>query len=144
MTLRPAQPGDAAACAAILREWIEETPWFPRLQPPAADIRFIAAKVAANQVIVAGARPRGFLALEGSYISCLYVARAYRSAGMGAALLDYAKTQAGELRLWTFQANTRAQAFYLREGFVEGSRTEGDNEEELPDVEFVWTAGGTS
>ncbi len=140
MTLRPAQPDDAAACAAILQEWIEETPWFPRLHPPAADVRFIAAKIAANQVTVAGARPRGFLALEETYISCLYIARPYRGAGLGAAFLDYAKSQTSELRLWTFQANTRAQAFYLREGFVEGQRTEGDNEEKLPDVEFVWTA----
>ncbi len=45
----------------------------------------------------------------------------------------------GGLALWTFQTNTRAQAFYTRHGFTEVRRTDGSaNEEKAPDVRMVW------
>ncbi len=47
------------------------------------------------------------------------------------------------LRLWTFQANHKARKFYEREEFVELRRTNGDNEEGLPDILYGWQ-GGTS
>ena len=42
------------------------------------------------------------------------------------------------LTLWTFVANEGARRFYAREGFVEVGRTEGENEEGLPDVLLAW------
>jgi hypothetical protein len=42
--------------------------------------------------------------------------------------------------LWTFVANAGARRFYAREGFVEARRTEGENEEGLPDVLLTWRA----
>ena len=143
MILRPATPDDAVACAAILRDWIEETPWFPNLHPASADEPYVLRQIQTQQVMVVGrGAPLGFLSREDDWIHCLYVARAHRGRGLGKSLLDAAKAQSRHLRLWTFQANTRAQAFYRREGFVEGARTEGNNEEGLPDIEFTWTAGG--
>ena len=50
-----------------------------------------------------------------------------------------AKARSPRLELWTFQANTRARAFYAREGFAEVKLTDGQgNDEELPDVRMVW------
>lgn len=44
----------------------------------------------------------------------------------------------GPVELWTFVANTGAQSFYRREGFAEMRRTDGDNEEHLPDILYRW------
>ena len=53
--------------------------------------------------------------------------------------LDVAKAERPEgLTLWAFVANEGALRFYAREGFVEVARTDGDNEEGLPDVMLRW------
>lgn len=143
MSVRSAECGDAPECAAILREWIGETAWFPSLHPPSADAPFVARLFAKEQSLVSGAPVEGFLAREGDYIRCLYVAAAARGRGVGKRLLDRAKADAEVLSLWTFEANTGARAFYLREGFREARRTAGDNEEGLPDIEFVWRREGS-
>jgi len=58
---------------------------------------------------------------------------------VGKALLRHVQTDRPMVRLWTFQANTAAQQFYLRHGFVETQRTDGaGNDEHLPDVRFEW------
>ncbi|WP_198671040.1 GNAT family N-acetyltransferase [Oceanibium sediminis] len=139
--MKPATPGDAPACAAILREWIAETPWFPRAHPPEAEEGVLAQKIARETVLVSGAPVQGFVALDGEYVSCLYVARAMRGRGLGQRLLAAAKARRPALRLWTFAANTGAQAFYEREGFRAVRRTDGaDNAEGLPDIEYRWRA----
>lgn len=155
-TIRRALPEDAAACAAILAEWIEQTDWFPRSNPASADRPFVAAKIKTEVVSVAVASTAkadttksdtaksgpvaGFIALDGGYVSCLYVGSTYRGFGVGRALLDVAKQAVPRLSLWTFQANLDAQRFYLREGFTELRRTSGmDNAEQLPDIEYIWT-----
>lgn len=141
-TLRPAVRDDAPACAAILSDWIAETPWFPNLHSRAEDVGFVARQIAHAETIVAETegRPVGFLVRDGTYVACLYVASSARGQGTGRRLLDQAKSRSDRLSLWTFVANTRAQAFYRREGFREGRRTDGDNEEGLPDIEFLWEA----
>jgi GNAT superfamily N-acetyltransferase len=58
-------------------------------------------------------------------------------AGIGAALLAHALAHTGRpLRLWTFQPNLHARAFYERHGFVAVKFTDGDNEEGVPDVMY--------
>jgi GNAT superfamily N-acetyltransferase len=141
--LRPATPADAAACAAILNEWVAETPWFPDLHGRGAALPFVLGKIATETVTVALAgdgRVAGFLARDGAWVSCLYVAAAHRGRGLGAALLGQARDAAPQgLRLWTFQANMGAQRFYRREGMIESALTDGDNMEGLPDIEFTWS-----
>jgi ribosomal protein S18 acetylase RimI-like enzyme len=62
--------------------------------------------------------------------------------GIGRALVDDVKAVEPEISLWTFQANTRAIAFYRREGFAEAERTEGQrNDERLPDIRMIWRRG---
>lgn len=138
--IRQALPSDAAACAAIMREWIGEAAWFPSVHVAAEDTPFILSKIDRGQVWVSGQGQdvRGFLALEGDFLSCLYVAGQYRGQGVGRRLLDHAKALAPAFTLWTFAANIGAQRFYLREGLVETGRTDGDNDEGLPDIEYTW------
>ena len=61
---------------------------------------------------------RGFIGLCDGHIEGLFVDETYRGQGIGKALLDFAKTKYPVLTLCVYQKNTRAAAFYGREGFA--------------------------
>ena len=146
----PGERGHAEACAAVLDGWIEETSWMPRLHDLESIRQFVGEVLLGGQrvwVAVERARVVGFIALDeaagknGSapVVSALYLAAGARGRGIGRRLLDEAKRAApGGLDLWTFQANEGARRFYAREGFTELGRTDGENEERLPDVLVGW------
>lgn len=86
----------------------------------------------------------GFLALhrdnDGDWVSQLYLRPGHWRQGLGTALLAHAKSRhpAG-LRLWCFQVNARARAFYEHHGFTIAQMTDGaTNEEREPDILYVW------
>ena len=135
MTVRPARPEDAPRMGAILSDWIDATPWMPRLHTREEDAAFCAALVPHARV---SGDADGFIAVDGANIPALYVAQAARRQGHGRALLDNAKAGADRLSLWTFAANREALAFYAAQGFVQTARTDGDNDEGLPDVRLEW------
>ena len=143
LRIRPATPADAAACAAIFNAWVDATDWMPRVHP-ARDVerhyREHVLPVCEVTVAEAGGTVVGFLALDGEgFVAGLYLAPEARGRGVGAALVAAAKARRPEgLTLWTFAANEGARRFYAREGFREVGRTEGDNEEGLPDVLLAW------
>ena len=93
-------------------------------------------------VAVDDGRIMAVLTLDGDDLDQLYVAPEVAGQGVGSTLVDLAKDlRPGGLALWTFQSNTRAQAFYRHHGFTEVRRTDGAaNEERLPDVRMVWGA----
>jgi len=137
--IRTGQFQDAEICANIQNDWIDEVDWMPRIHSRNSVVRhyqdFVFAK---RQVWVTGEPAIGYLALdedEGE-ITALYVATPGQ--GTGKALLDFIKERHAELMLWTFVANTAARRFYRREGFEEVTRTNGENEEGLPDVLLRW------
>ena len=81
----------------------------------------------------------GFLARNGDDIHALYIDPKARGQGIGSKLLTNAMHQEDQLTLWTFQANTRAQAFYERHGFTPVEHTGGaGNDEGLPDIRYLW------
>jgi len=139
--LRDAGEADAGAMARVLGDWCREVPWLPKLHTRDQDLWFAGHLIATQQVRLGFAGGgMGFLARQGGEVSALYLAPAARGQGLGKALLDEAKAL-GLLRLWTFQANLGARAFYAREGFREVEMTEGaGNEERLPDVRLEWMA----
>ena len=141
---RAARIDDMKACAAILNRWIDDTAWMPRLHDRADVERHYRQTVFAERdvLVVDYEGAAAFIALsDDHYVTALYADRPMRGRGCGRALLDLAKEKhPDELKLWTFQANTDAQRFYLREGFREIRRTDGDNEEGLPDMLFEWRA----
>lgn len=80
------------------------------------------------------------MVLVEGWIDQLYVDPDHQGLGVGSALVDWAKTRSPEqIRLWTFETNTRARSFYEHHGFVTVDRTDGDNEEGAPDVRYRWT-----
>ena len=142
IALRPATQADAATCAAILNDWIDETSWMPRVHPHEDVERYYRETVLPDRSVVIAETPQhpcaGFMAMDDSgCITALYC-RA-RGQGVGNALLTHAKTLRPDWTLWTFQANDAAQRFYLREGFVAVKTTAGDDEEGLPDILYEWS-----
>ncbi len=79
------------------------------------------------------------MVLNHEWIDQLYVDPSSTRGGIGSRLLDQAKRQRPHgLKLWTFQSNLDAQRFYEEHGFVATAVTAGVNEEQAPDVCYVW------
>lgn len=143
-TIEPAAAADAAEIARLHRA-VRTTslPWLPDCHSPAEDLVFFRDTVLpASRVFVARTGAIiGFIAARPGWIDHLYVAPAAQRRGIGQALLAIARTGQVELRLWTFQRNHAAIAFYTAQGFAEERRTDGhDNEEREPDVLMLWRA----
>lgn len=83
----------------------------------------------------------GFMVLgRPDWLEHLYLDRAATGAGLGSRFVELAKAElAGPIQLWTFQSNKGAQRFYARHGFEPVQWTDGDNEEQAPDVRMVFT-----
>ena len=141
IVVSPSHATEARALGRIMAAWLDEMPQMPDLHDEADNTAFLTRLIANGQTLTAriGDRIAGFLARDGAEISCLYVARAMRGQGVGVTLLDRAKSASDRLTLWTFQFNSRARAFYRREGFREIAVTDGaGNDEKLPDVRLEW------
>ena len=143
---RPACIEDMKTCAEIVNHWIDETPWMPRIHDHTDVERHYRDTVYAQRdviIVECDGTVAGFVSLSTDhYIIALFIGEPARGRGCGNALLDRAKDKHPlGLKLWTFQANIGAQRFYAREGFHETCRTDGDNEERLPDILFEWRPG---
>jgi ribosomal protein S18 acetylase RimI-like enzyme len=150
LTIRRADPGDAARLAAIHRDArAAAMPWLAVLHDAAETEAWMREHVIANQevrVAVIGGAIVGFMALEGAELEQLYVAPRAQGRGVGTALLDLAKRSRPEgFSLWVFARNARARAFYERHGLVAIERTDGrTNEEQEPDVRYFCPGGMTA
>jgi putative acetyltransferase len=118
-------------------------PWLPKLHTEAEDRRFFGERVLRECEVLVVRRsgaPVGFLALKDDLVEHLYVRPEAQREGIGSALLDAAKARRPSgLRLWVFERNSGARAFYARHGFTEVTRTDGSgNEEREPDVLLAW------
>ena len=139
LTLRPATPTDAGAVGAILSEFVDDTPWMPRIHTRAEDLAHAGDLIARGWVTVAETDGvQGFLARDGEDIQALYLTAPARGQGIGRALIEDAKARSPRLMLWTFVANEGARRFYDTHGFREVTRTTGDNDEGLPDIRLLW------
>ena len=83
----------------------------------------------------------GFIGLQEDYIAGIFVRREARSGGVGRQLLDHVKAGRRQLRLQVYRKNSRATAFYRREGFrvLEEGVDPGTGEAELL---MEWRRGG--
>jgi GNAT superfamily N-acetyltransferase len=85
---------------------------------------------------------RGMLALEAPWIRQLAVFPEAQRQGIGALLLRSAREASpDELRLFTFQRNAAARAFYAKHGFAPLAFGVSPAPESEPDVELRWFAG---
>lgn len=81
----------------------------------------------------------GFVALEGSYVDRLYVHPRAQRRGIGRALLTQAMELSPQgLELHTHQKNTKARAFYEKNGLRAVRFGVSPAPESEPDVEYHW------
>ncbi len=147
LTIRPATTDDLPAMADVFivtrAAAVPSMP--PSVHPPHEVHAFYA-----GLDLVAGEREgwvaedgRGIVAfaeLKSDWLDALYVRPDAQGEGIGAALLDVAKSlRPRGFSLWVFESNTPARAFYARHGLVERELTDGSgNEEKAPDIRMAW------
>jgi ribosomal protein S18 acetylase RimI-like enzyme len=118
MEIRRARPEEIGACAALYVQVLCETfTWLPPERHRSEDF-FRAAREEEVYVAVEDGHILGLATLyrPQAFLHSLYVRD--RGRGVGKALLDHVTSEAGGTLALKVQApNTRAQAFYAREGF---------------------------
>jgi GNAT superfamily N-acetyltransferase len=83
----------------------------------------------------------GMLALQAPWIRHFAIFPEHQRQGIGLVLLQRARELSpAELRLFTFQRNAPARAFYEKHGFVAAAFGISPAPELEPDVEYRWTA----
>lgn len=117
-------------------------PWLPVLHTPEEDRAYFGRQIAEAHtwVAVSGDAVLAFAVADDEMLRHLYVRPDAQGRGVGTALLDAAIAFVGPgMRLWAFQRNEAARAFYRRRGLVEVELTDGaGNEERMPDVLIAW------
>src|ERR1700730_7180573 len=117
-------------------------PYLPVLHSDEEDRRHFGrlAETATAWIAEADGRIVAMLVLSERYVDHLYVEPSHQGRGIGGRLLALAKSSRPEgLRLYTFQRNERARAFYERHGFLAVKFGDGSaNEEGEPDVLYEW------
>ncbi len=149
--LRSATQADAAAIARVLFESRAQLlPFLPTLHPPYDVAAWVGhtllARCCVTLAVVAG-RVQAVLATAvaadgAGWIEQLYVHPTHVGTGLGRTLLARALAELPRpVRLFTFQANARARAFYEVHGFVACEFSDGQgNEERCPDVLYERSA----
>jgi len=140
---RIAKPSDATACAQIIRDWGDETPWMVPIDDLAPMAKFWG-EIFENDIAWVAHKDCeiiGFCARSDDNISALFVKKVARCFGVGKALLDLAKENREWITVWAYEENRAARKFYRREGLVEIRREMEVFEDgsSLMDVEHRWT-----
>ena len=149
-TLRPVRNNDAGDCAHVYqRSRAFALPEVPVMHGSSEVRRWMADEVIGHAdvwVAELDGTVVGLMVLDGEWMAQLYLDPAWIGRGLGDRFVQLAKERRPDgLELWTFQANTAAQRFYRRHGFVEVERTSGAaNEERRPDVRYRWSPEGAA
>ena len=147
--IRRAAADDLAACAEIINDYVDATPWLPRtvareeiaamFGPDLLERRTIFVAEEAGDIT-------GYVSLNPAenFLVALYLVPAARARGTGKALMDAAKAECpGGFDLTVFEPNTDAQRFYRREGFAEVPEgRKDDTEEGVPTLLMRWAGTG--
>jgi GNAT superfamily N-acetyltransferase len=147
--VRPIAADDAAEVDTLVRRWHGtnvDSYWYNDTHQnhtlDGARGFFIAEVLPKCQVQVAlvDGQLAGMTAVQTPWIMQMAVFAEYRRHGVGSALLAAARTLSpAELRLFTFQRNHAARAFYERHDFVLQRLGVSPPPENEPDVEYAWS-----
>lgn len=147
------QSGFAEETVAMWRLSFQRAMGLPEHNEPEdfnQQLQFFAQIPAANISLAVDRRVTkiaGLLVQAEAEIEQLYIHPDYQGLGLGQGFMAIAKQNSPRgLSLYTFAANTRAQAFYVRQGFVEIGRGVADAEHnpwatdpaQLADIRYQW------
>ncbi|MGI9363585.1 MAG: GNAT family N-acetyltransferase [Rhizobiaceae bacterium] len=143
--IREAGIEDLPGCADIINDYIDTTPWLPRLisRSQIAEL-FNPDMLKSRYLLVAdtGRQIGGYLSLneETEQIGGFYLDPGFRQQGTGKAMMDKAKARSpDQIKLTVFEPNQRARRFYEREGFVEQpDQRQEKTEEGIPTLMMCW------
>ena len=136
-TIRRATADDGPACAGVVFDWVAATPWVSRRFTRAEFDAMLTEGLPKREAWVIGDPVVGYISLDPGeqHIWGLYVAE--RGRGYGRSLIEKVKEHRNRLQLNTHLPNTRAHAFYAREGFVQvGQPWDGDDG--VPEIRMEW------
>ncbi len=138
---RRATRSDIPACAQIIANWEAETDYLPEGPGAVRLVEIIGEAFDKREIWVTGDPVDGYMSIdpEALKIGGLYLAR--RGQGLGKVMLDTAKQSRDFLWLTVFAPNTRAFAFYRREGFRMASRMPSGAEGEPGVIRMEWERG---
>lgn len=143
--IRPANSADLSACAAIINDYIDETPWLPRTNSRQAMARMFAPELLEKRIISVAEQAGeivGYVSTDpqAGFVHALYLRPEYCGRGLGRALLDTVKAARPQgFELTVYEPNIDAMRFYVREGLIEipeGRKT--DTEEGVPTLLMRW------
>jgi ribosomal protein S18 acetylase RimI-like enzyme len=143
MTLRiaPFDPRDARALVVMWRGSFEHGVGVKDPHSIDDQIEFLLKKIVPSKTVEVaweGDRMVGFVAYDAESVAALYIRVDDIGRGLGSTLLARAKAaSSGRLWLFAFQQNTRACAFYERQGFVAVARG-FEPSWQLADVKYAW------
>ncbi|MGP8300768.1 GNAT family N-acetyltransferase [Streptomyces inhibens] len=144
--IRPAEPADAPAIAAIHQASRRATmPYLPSQRRTHDEVTYWIRESVLPQshTVVAARGPEllGYAAVRGDLLDQLYLRPDVRRTGIGTLLLAEARRQSpGGLSLHVFQLNADARAFYAHHGFRVVATDDGrSNMENLPQLTLRWT-----
>ena len=143
-TIRRAVAADAPTIASVyLASRADALPGLRKAHTDAEVRDWIARVLLLRNVVWVAECARailGFIAVHGGWVEQLYLSPGTYRQGIGTALLAIAKRHNPTgLRLFCFQRNSRARAFYEANGFTAVQFSDGSlNEEQEPDIEYVW------
>jgi N-acetylglutamate synthase-like GNAT family acetyltransferase len=131
--IRRAHLEDVPVCAEIVAQWEAQTDYMPRSTHACDLAQFITEAFDEREIWVIGAPIQGYMSIDPAQqkIGALYVRN--QGLGKGKSLIDHAKKERDFLWLTVYLPNTRAQAFYRREGFVQTAQMPSDTAGE-PDI----------
>ena len=136
---RPATRADLLACAEIVAAWEARNDWMVPGPDAGTLAGYLDAAFDAREIWVIGDPVAGYASVDPQTdkLGALYCAQT----GQGLGHLLMARAKSGRDRLWltTHAPNTRAQAFYHREGFVETAQLPGEPpHEDIPLLRMEW------
>ena len=140
MTIAKASLDRMPEVAKVLRTSFRHTyPTFPELHTEEEDREFFTNIVfPKNEIYIAedvSGKIVGFIAFNNEFIDHLYLLPEAQRQGIGSELIGLALKHSDHLKLWTFQENTGAIAFYEKLGFTPILKTDcSGNDEKQPDV----------
>ena len=143
--VRRAGAADLPACAAIINDYMDNTPWLQRVTDRQTIERMFAPDLLDRRIIFVAEEDGGVIGYmsmdhDAGFIHGLYLRPWACGGGLGKTLLDAAKHARPQgFDLEVFEPNTDALRFYLREGLVEVPEGRREvSEEGVPTLRLRW------